>query len=161
MSRTSSELIGGRRGPARSASVPAARPAKPRVVLRQARAVDLEEGEVVAPGQELDPVGGDALLADGAGDPVRERAEVVQRIHPRGVYPVRRDRPRSDRRLVARYPRGVSSSAGHGDRRPTDDHDQHRPDRRGHVPPQLLRATRPSSSGASPGSRARSGASPG
>ena len=50
----------------------------------QARsAVELEEGEIVTPGQELDPCSGDALVADGAAMPVREREEVVQRIHPR------------------------------------------------------------------------------
>ena len=44
--------------------------------------VQLQEGKVVAPGEQGQPVGGDALLADGATKPVRERSEVVQRIHP-------------------------------------------------------------------------------
>ena len=48
-------------------------------------AVELEEAEVVAPGEELHPFGGDALVADGAAGPVRERAKVVQRIHPSRV----------------------------------------------------------------------------
>ena len=49
------------------------------------RAIDLEEDEVVAPGQEADAIGGDALLADGAPDTVEKRAKVILRTHPRGV----------------------------------------------------------------------------
>ena len=45
-------------------------------------AFELEEGEVVAPGKQPDLPGGDALVADGAPMPAREREEVVQRIHP-------------------------------------------------------------------------------
>ena len=51
----------------------------------QARtALDLQEDEIVAPGEELHLVDGDALVADRAQMPVREREEVVQRIHPDG-----------------------------------------------------------------------------
>ena len=51
---------------------------------RAGRAVELEEGKIVAPGEHSDPRRGDALVADGAAEPVREREEVVQRIHPIG-----------------------------------------------------------------------------
>jgi DNA-binding FrmR family transcriptional regulator len=51
----------------------------------QARvAVDLQEDEIVAPGEELHLFGGDALVADRAQVPVRKREAVVQRIHPDG-----------------------------------------------------------------------------
>ena len=46
---------------------------------------NLQEQEVVPTGQEPDPVGRDALLADGAAETVDERAKVILRIHPREV----------------------------------------------------------------------------
>jgi hypothetical protein len=49
-------------------------------------AVQLEEEQVVAPGEQADPVGGDALLADGAAGAVEERAKVILRTHSAGVY---------------------------------------------------------------------------
>jgi len=52
------------------------------------RAIDAEEGDVLAARDDPHVDGGDGLLADGAGESVRERAEVIQRIHPSGVYPV-------------------------------------------------------------------------
>ena len=45
------------------------------------RAVDLDERDVVAPGEDADPVGGDELAACGAVDAVGERIEIVARIH--------------------------------------------------------------------------------
>jgi CsoR family transcriptional regulator, copper-sensing transcriptional repressor len=45
-------------------------------------AIDLQKHELVAPGEELEPFGGDALLADGASKPVGEHEAVIQRIHP-------------------------------------------------------------------------------
>ena len=50
-----------------------------------ARAVDLDEGDVVAAGEDADPVGRDELAAGGAVDAVGERVEVVARIHRRQV----------------------------------------------------------------------------
>lgn len=50
-------------------------------------AVDLEEDQLVTPGEEAEPFGGDALVADGAPKPVREREAVVQRIHPARSVP--------------------------------------------------------------------------
>jgi CsoR family transcriptional regulator, copper-sensing transcriptional repressor len=50
-------------------------------------AIDLEEDQLIAPGEEAEPFGGDALLADGASKPVGEREAVVQRIHPAGSVP--------------------------------------------------------------------------
>lgn len=50
-----------------------------------AGAVDLEEQEVVPAGQQPDPIGSDGFVADGAADPVEERAEVILRTHPSGV----------------------------------------------------------------------------
>jgi hypothetical protein len=44
--------------------------------------VDLEEREIVPVGEDADTLWWDAILADGARNPVRERAEVVLRIHP-------------------------------------------------------------------------------
>jgi DNA-binding FrmR family transcriptional regulator len=64
------------------------------------RAVDPKEGDVLAGRQDSDTVEGDRLLADGAGDAVRERGEVIQRIHPRGVYPF----ARSDAEVVSYTP---------------------------------------------------------
>jgi len=52
------------------------------------RAIDAEEGDVLAARDNPHVDSGDGLLADGAGESVRERAEVIQRIHPSGVYPV-------------------------------------------------------------------------
>ena len=48
-------------------------------------ALDLEEEEVLATGQEADALTGDALLADGAGDTVEELAQVILWIHPQRV----------------------------------------------------------------------------
>ncbi len=48
-------------------------------------AVDLNEREVLTACEEPDPISGDGLVADGASQPVRERAQVVAMIHPRGV----------------------------------------------------------------------------
>lgn len=48
-------------------------------------AIELEKDEIVPTGKEPDPVGGDALLADGAPDTVEERAKVILRTHPPGV----------------------------------------------------------------------------
>ncbi len=48
-------------------------------------ALDLDERHVLAAGEKADPFGGDGLVADGAGHPVRERAKEVARIHPSGV----------------------------------------------------------------------------
>jgi len=53
-------------------------------------AIDLEKGEVVAPGEQPDPGRGDALVADGAAETVGKRHEVVQRIHPNGSVAGRR-----------------------------------------------------------------------
>ncbi|MEO8461594.1 MAG: hypothetical protein ABI555_00150 [Chloroflexota bacterium] len=50
-----------------------------------ARALQLNEGQVIPAGKEPHPIGGDGLVADGAGHPVRERALLVAGIHPRGV----------------------------------------------------------------------------
>jgi hypothetical protein len=47
--------------------------------------VDLDEGDVVAPGEDADPVGRDELAAGGAVDTVGERIEVVARVHRRQV----------------------------------------------------------------------------
>ena len=44
-------------------------------------AVDLDEGDIVAPGENADPVRRDELAARGAVDAVCERIEVVARIH--------------------------------------------------------------------------------
>ncbi|MBF8289362.1 MAG: hypothetical protein HW391_330 [Chloroflexi bacterium] len=49
------------------------------------RAGDLEEEQVIPPGQEPDPISGDAVLADGAVDAVEERAPVILRTHSGGV----------------------------------------------------------------------------
>jgi len=46
---------------------------------------NLEEEQVVAPGKQPDPVGGDVRIADGTVGPVVERAKVILRTHPRGV----------------------------------------------------------------------------
>ena len=46
-----------------------------------ARAMDLDEGDVVATGEDADPVRRDDLAASGAVDAVCERIEVVARIH--------------------------------------------------------------------------------
>jgi CsoR family transcriptional regulator, copper-sensing transcriptional repressor len=54
----------------------------------EARAtLDLEEDELVPPGEKPKPFSGDALVADGATKPVREREAVVQRIHPGASVP--------------------------------------------------------------------------
>jgi len=50
-----------------------------------AGALDVDEGQVITAGQQPNSVGGDGLVADGAGRPVRERALRVAGIHPRGV----------------------------------------------------------------------------
>ena len=49
-------------------------------------AFHLQEQEVIASSKEADPIGGDALLADGASETVEERAKVILRIHPRELY---------------------------------------------------------------------------
>jgi len=49
------------------------------------QAIDLQEQEIVAVGEEPDPVAGDVLLADGAPHPVEQRAEAILRTHPAGV----------------------------------------------------------------------------
>lgn len=49
------------------------------------RTFNLDEGQIFTPSQEADPVAGDGLVADGAEQPVRERAKWVAGIHPRGV----------------------------------------------------------------------------
>ena len=51
-----------------------------------ARAVHLDEHEVVAAGEDADPLEGDELAADGAVDAVRERREAIARVHRRSVY---------------------------------------------------------------------------
>jgi hypothetical protein len=43
--------------------------------------VDLDEGDVVAAGEDADPIARDELAAGGAVDTVSERIEVVARIH--------------------------------------------------------------------------------
>jgi len=48
-------------------------------------ALDLDERQVLPSSEEPDPVGGDGLVADGAVEPVGERALWVARSHPRGV----------------------------------------------------------------------------
>jgi DNA-binding FrmR family transcriptional regulator len=90
-------------------------------------AVDLEEGEVVAPREKLHPSGRDALLADRAAMPVRERQEVVQRIHPSGVYPVGRSAALEPARLSAIPPGGMIASMTTPDTQPADaaDHFRH------------------------------------
>jgi hypothetical protein len=50
-----------------------------------APAVHLQEDQVVASGEEADPIGGDALLADGAAETVEELAKVILRTHPHEV----------------------------------------------------------------------------
>src|SRR5439155_3377059 len=69
-------------------------------------AVELEEDQIVAAGQEPDAGGRDGLIADGASETVHERAEIVLTIHPGGVYPVG---PEGDAGPAAceRYPPGV------------------------------------------------------
>jgi DNA-binding FrmR family transcriptional regulator len=47
-------------------------------------AFDLQEGEVISLREKPDPRHGDMLVADGASEPVRQRDQVVQRIHPIG-----------------------------------------------------------------------------
>jgi hypothetical protein len=47
--------------------------------------MDLDEGDVVAPSEDADPVGRDELAARGTVDAVGERIEVVARIHRRQV----------------------------------------------------------------------------
>ena len=49
------------------------------------RTYNLDEGQVFATRKEADPIGGDGLVADGAEQPVGERAQWVAGIHPRGV----------------------------------------------------------------------------
>jgi len=48
-------------------------------------AVHLQEEEVVTPGQDPNPLGGDVLLADGAAHAVEQRAKVILWTHPPGV----------------------------------------------------------------------------
>ncbi len=48
-------------------------------------AIDLDEGDVVTPGEDADPIGRDEFAAGGAADPADERIEVVARIHRRQV----------------------------------------------------------------------------
>ena len=57
-------------------------------IAATARAGHLDEGDVVAPSEEADPVGRDGLATGGAVDPARERIEVVARIHRPQVYRV-------------------------------------------------------------------------
>ena len=159
MSRTSSEQIGGASGPAGVGPSAAPETTKPSVVLRHGAAVDLEEGQLVAPGQEPQPRGGDALVADGAAEPVRER-EAGGPADPSGVSVPGRARPTPPAdRACPGYPPGVSSMAM------TDSPDCPRAastrDRRRPLPPQLHPATRRSSSAGSRASKARFAASAG
>jgi len=57
----------------------------PEGLASAARAVDLDESDVVAPSEDADPVGGDEPAAGGTVDAVGERVEVVARIHRRQV----------------------------------------------------------------------------
>lgn len=50
-----------------------------------AAALHLQEREVVAPGQEADPIRIDGFLADRAGNAVDEAAQVILGIHSPGV----------------------------------------------------------------------------
>src|SRR5262249_42868848 len=85
------------------------------------RALDPDEGDVLPGCHDGDPGGGAGLLADGAREAVRERAEVIQRIHPGAVYPF----PRSPGRLEADTPGEYHLRVTAADAAPTTDTFRH------------------------------------
>ena len=70
-------------------------------------AVDLDEGEIVAVGEEADAVGRDDGVADTAPDTVGQQTKVSPRFHPDGVYPVLGPKGSVDAALFRIPPGGI------------------------------------------------------